>query len=244
MLRLTRLLSRKPPGFTNKLKSQPDNQTTDSAKTNKPEENLDPLKDFQNIVNNLQEKLKGNAKHTDSTDSTKNSTTEEKDVKSIFGEKFGTKRKTVTKDGKGNTSYEYHYEMDGNKTVGRIGQVIGFLFGFWLFKDYLPISGSSSNSSNNSSPYTDQSKKDPTNLYEAQAQQQARKHELQYKSVNEMYDQRQLEMREKQMQAEINAYNEQDDRGGFKNWDNLDSNRGNSNHSEGFSSYNSSKFDK
>jgi len=236
MLRLTRILPRKPPGFTSKLKSQPDNATTNSA-ANKPE-NEDPFNDLQKIVSNLQDKLTGSSKNSNSKDSssdTSKSTTEEKEIKSIFGEKLGTKRKTVTTDKTGkskNYQYEYNYEMDGNKTIGKIGQVIGFLFGFWLFKDLLPVSGNSddgstgsnaSNASNSSSsPYSNQSTKP---------------NELQYKNANEMYEQRQRDL-----QSDINAYNAQDTNApGYNSWNTQESTG--RNQSEGFSShYSSSKF--
>jgi len=243
MLRLTRLLARKPPGFTSKLSKQPETAAKldlDDSEKDKAQ-NPDYMKEMQNIVNTLQDKLR-TAKPTSDSKTTNSETpksaTEENDGK-FTEHTLGKKRKTVTEDKNGNksTNYEYHIEMDGGKIANRVGQLFGFLLGFWLFQEFLPVSGDKGqhentpddSSSSTSSPYGDQT----------------RPNELQYRNVNEMYEQRQQQADEQQMQAEINAYNEleQDSQNsnvsqpGFKTWENQ-------NNSDGFSSYKGSKFDR
>lgn len=240
MLRLTRLLARKPPGFTSKLNKQPETATKpDSDDSGKDKtQNPDYMKEMQNIVNTLQDKLR-TAKSTSDSKTTNSETpksvTEENEVKSMFGETLGKKRKTVTEDKDGNksTNYEYHIEMDSSKIANRVGQFIGFLFGFWLFQKILPISGENGKNENtksgdSSSPYGDQANFNET--VQQRSHNQTRPNELQYRNVNEMYEQRQQQANEQQMQAEINAYNEQDRQPSFKSWESQ-------NNSEGFSSY-------
>ena len=107
MLRLTRLLARKPPGFTSKLNKQPETATKpDSDDSGKDKtQNPDYMKEMQNIVNTLQDKLR-TAKSTSDSKTTNSETpksvTEENEVKSMFGETLGKKRKTVTEDKDGN----------------------------------------------------------------------------------------------------------------------------------------------
>jgi len=237
MLRVTRLLARKPPGFTTKLNKQPETATepvSDASGKDKTQ-NPDYMKEMQNIVNTLQDKLR-TAKFTSDSKTTKYET-----PKSVIEESettLGKKRKTVTEDKDGNksTNYEYQIEMDSGKIANRIGQFFGFLLGFWLFQEFLPVSGSKGQNEN--TPAADQS-----NSTISPYGDQTRPNELQYRNVNEMYEQRQQQANDQQMQAEINAYNDQDgqnpnvSRPDFKTWESQ-------NNSEGFSSYKGSKFDR
>ena len=199
MLRVTRRFARKPPGFNHKLKNDP---------PPKVDYDYDGKKDgLEKTVYNLQEILKKelNFDKTFSTaskfDKNSKTTTETEE------NEWRTKKKTVTTTSDGKKYHNYEYTIDGNKFVQKyLGLVVGFCVGFYMFKDFLP-----------GGEYDPEKPKTINNPYQDQVQVRAA--ELQYKNVNEMYEQRQKLSREQQLQADIDSYNAQDDKVEYKSWD-------------------------